>query len=139
MPSSTTAVVTETLDEPAWRDREERHRQRTVPWVAPRQQRRARGESHPIDDFLFDYYPYSVGRLTAWHPGVGVELTGDVTRFLAHPSYRRTAKGAIVDPDRAQVRRSRLDPEYPTTGTSFGTPHSRGRSRCSTTRLRSCR
>ncbi len=109
MPSSTAAVVTETLDEDAWRHREEQHRQRTTPWVEPRQQRRARGESHPIDDFLFDYYPYSVARLTVWHPGVRVELTGDVTRFLEHPAYRRTTHGAVADPDRVQARRSRLD------------------------------
>lgn len=109
MPSSTIPVVTETLDEPAWRDRAERHLQRTMPWVAPRQQRRARGESHPIDDFLFDYYPYSVARLTVWHPGVGVEVTGDVTRFLEHPAYRRTEHGAVVDPEHVQTRRSRLD------------------------------
>lgn len=109
MPSSTTPVITETLDEPTWRAREESHRQRTLPWVAPRQQRRTRGETHPIDDFLFDYYPYSVARLTAWHPGVGVEVTGDVTRFLAHPAYRRTESGAVVDPEQAHTRRSRLD------------------------------
>lgn len=109
MPSSTSAVVTETLDEDAWRAREDQHRRRTTPWVAPRQERRARGESHPIDDFLFDYYPYSVARLTAWHPGLGVEVTGNVTRFLEHPAYRQTPTGAVVDPNQVQVRRSRLD------------------------------
>ncbi len=97
------------LPESDWRDRERAHRERVQPWVAPRQARRSRGETHPVDDFLFDYYPYSVARLTTWHPGHGTEVTGRVDRFLQHPAYRRTPDGATVDADRAAGRGSRLD------------------------------
>lgn len=97
------------LEEDDWRRREQAHAARVRPWVAPRQQRRSRGERHPVDDFLFDYYPYSAARLTTWHPGHGVEVTGRVDRFLEHPAYRSTRDGAIVDPDLAVGRRSRLD------------------------------
>ena len=97
------------LDEADWRMRERVHAARVQPWVAPRQQRRSRGERHPVDDFLFDYYPYSVARLTTWHPGHGVEVTGGIDRFLQHPAYRTTRDGATVDADRVVGRRSRLD------------------------------
>ena len=111
MSSSTGTVLTRpaVLEEADWRRREQDHAARVQPWVAPRQDRRSRGEQHPVDDFLFDYYPYSVARLTAWHPGHGIEVTGSVDRFLEHPAYRSTRDGAMVDPDRAVGRRSRLD------------------------------
>lgn len=88
------------LDEAQWRARQQQHRERTEPWVAPRRDRRQRAQAHPVDDFLFDYYPYSVAKLTAWHPGIGVSLRGDVASFLEHPAYRRTSQGVSVDPDR---------------------------------------
>lgn len=98
-----------TLLEADWRDREQAHQERVQPWVSPRQGRRSRGQTHPVDDFLFDYYPYSVARLTTWHPGFGIEVTGTVGRFLQHPAYRPTPDGATVDAHQAVGRRSRLD------------------------------
>ena len=99
----------EVLDEPQWRERERAHAERTQAWVAPRLARRERGQAHPVDDFLFDYYPYSTSRLTTWHPGLGVEVRGRVERFAEHPAYSRTADGALADPRRATFHRSRLD------------------------------
>ncbi len=96
------------LDEATWREREERHRERVEPWVRPRRERRSRGVAHPVDDFLFDYYPYSVGRLTAWHPGHGSILQGDVARFLDHPDYVRYEGGATTSAARLGRHRARL-------------------------------
>lgn len=92
------------LSEPAWRERERAHRERTEPWVAGRRERRLRGERHPVDDFLFEYYPYSVGRLQAWHPGAGTALAGDAEAFLANPAYERTAEGVSVGPVPAKAQ-----------------------------------
>lgn len=36
--------------------------------------RRDRGERHPVEDFLFDYYPYPLSLIEQWHPGLGVSL-----------------------------------------------------------------
>ncbi len=36
--------------------------------------RRDRGERHPVEDFLFEYYPYSFALLEQWQPGAGVAL-----------------------------------------------------------------
>lgn len=62
-----------------------------------------------MDDFLFDYYPYSVGRLEAWHPGHGVELIGDVREYTGHPDYVRTQRGVTTGASRLERHRQRLD------------------------------
>ena len=31
--------------------------------------RRSRGETHPVEDFLFTYYPFKPGKLARWQPG----------------------------------------------------------------------
>lgn len=36
--------------------------------------RRDRGEAHPVEDFLFRYYPYPIALLELWQPEVGVSL-----------------------------------------------------------------
>ena len=36
--------------------------------------RRDRGEAHPVEDFLFRYYPYPIALLELWQPGIGVAL-----------------------------------------------------------------
>lgn len=60
------------------------HVSRAEQWTRPHLDRRVSGITHPVMDFLFEYYPYSAGRLTTWHPGAGVALIGDVP-----PEYRR--------------------------------------------------
>jgi hypothetical protein len=76
------------LDEQRWRSRQERHVQRVSAWVAPRLTRRRVGLRHPVDDFLFEYYPYRPSHLAAWHPGRGVGLTGPgAVEFLQLHGY----------------------------------------------------
>ena len=60
------------------------HVSRAEQWTRPHLDRRVSGIAHPVMDFLFEYYPYSAGRLTTWHPGAGIALIGDVP-----PEYRR--------------------------------------------------
>lgn len=84
------------LSESEWRERRARHEERVRPWVEPRQDRRKNGGKHPTDDFLFEYYPYSVGKLLAWHPGHGIALAGDATDYLGFPQYARAAQGVTT-------------------------------------------
>jgi hypothetical protein len=42
--------------------------------TAPHRERRKRGQTHPVLDFLFTYYSETPGRLRRWHPGPGVVL-----------------------------------------------------------------
>lgn len=44
--------------------------------VDPHLARRACGERHPIDDFLWDYYPFSTGKFRLWNPGATTLLLG---------------------------------------------------------------
>ena len=84
------------LEESDWRERRARHEERVRPWVEPRQERRKNGGKHPTDDFLFEYYPYSVGKLLAWHPGHGITLAGNAAEYLAFPQYSRTEQGVTT-------------------------------------------
>lgn len=88
-----------TLTAPEWQRRAREHRDRTDPWVAGRRERRRRGATHPVDDFLFDYYPYSISHLQTWHPGFGIELQGspqELAVFLEHRDYRPTSRGVTA-------------------------------------------
>lgn len=64
------------LAEPEWRSREQAHIDRADALTAAHRQRAARGEKHPVWDFLFTYYSYAPAQLRRWHPGPGVELEG---------------------------------------------------------------
>jgi hypothetical protein len=89
------------LAEAEWTAREAAHQQRLSTWTAPHAERRGRGATHPVLDFLFTYYSQTPGRLQRWHPGAGVVLLGDRARErLAWPLYTeldvRTADGEVV-------------------------------------------
>ncbi|GAA1228026.1 hypothetical protein GCM10009676_07990 [Prauserella halophila] len=87
------------LTEPEWRAREEAHTTRMRPWTEPRQERRSRGEKHPVLDFLFTYYSLPPSQLERWQPGPGVLLTGEgIRRFLDRTGYVETADGVHADP-----------------------------------------
>jgi hypothetical protein len=93
-----------------WLPLAEAHRARVRPWVTGRLERRGRGEPNAVEDFLFDYYPYSPNRLATWHPGFGVVLAGDAQEFLEHPAYLQTDEGVTVTLDWLDPqRRTRLD------------------------------
>ena len=65
IPSLATAV---------WREREAAHRRRAEAHTLPARKRRDSRELNPVEDFLFEYYPYALALLEKWHPGVGTAL-----------------------------------------------------------------
>ena len=84
--------VLDVLGEPAWRERQRAHEARVRAWTDPHQLRAARGEKHPVHDFLFSYYAFRPAWLRRWHPGPDVALAGDGGReFLRWPEYRAVA------------------------------------------------
>ncbi|HWA08663.1 MAG TPA: 3-methyladenine DNA glycosylase [Opitutaceae bacterium] len=94
------------LSEAAWRDRQSAHEARVRSWTDPHQARAARGEKHPVYDFLFDYYAFRPAWLRRWHPGPDAALAGDRAReFLRWPEYRETAAGVVIDPAALPVPR----------------------------------
>lgn len=99
-PPATAAPV---LSEPEWRARQAAHEARVRAWTDPQQARAARGEKHPVYDFLFTYYAYRPAWLRRWHPGPDVVLAGESAHeFLRWPEYRAIdangARGVILSP-----------------------------------------
>lgn len=93
------AVNESVLREDVWRERRQRHEQRVRAWTDPHQERAARGERHPVYDFLFTYYSFRAAWLRRWHPGPDTRLEGAAARdFLRWPEYRASAAGVAVDP-----------------------------------------
>lgn len=45
------------------------HEERADALTAGHRERKQRGQKHPVEDFLFTYYPFSAARLRRWHPG----------------------------------------------------------------------
>lgn len=63
-----------TLPATVWRALASDHAQRADSLTAGHRARRAAGERHAIEDFLYDYYGTRPSLLRRWHPGVGVGL-----------------------------------------------------------------
>jgi hypothetical protein len=57
-----------------WQAIEQHHIDRADALTASRRARAARGQTHPVDDFLYTYYSYKPAVLRRWHPGAGVRL-----------------------------------------------------------------
>lgn len=96
MPEITTAPeLTEltVLTHEQWRVREAQHEARATALTAGRQERAARGEKHPIEDFLYSYYPSRVSALLRWHPGAGVVLEAAADERAGWRWYRAAGNG----------------------------------------------
>lgn len=93
-----------------WQARREQHHARVDRMTAERRRRASAGESHPVEDFLFTYYPYRVGALRRWSPGWGVTLAAEVipegeTWWQLSPAGLRVAE---TERDEAALRRVRF-------------------------------
>ncbi len=78
-----------------WRAIAQTHAARADALTAGRRARASRGETHPVDDFLFTYYSYKPAVLRRWHPGAGVELA-DADERAGWRWYRYTGCGGVV-------------------------------------------
>ena len=57
------------IEEREWREREAAHQARADALTLGRRERMQKRETHPVEDFLFTYYPYRPSLLRRWHPG----------------------------------------------------------------------
>ncbi|MBP2407937.1 3-methyladenine DNA glycosylase [Brachybacterium fresconis] len=102
------------------------HEQRADALTAGHRERKARGEKHPVEDFLFTYYPFSPAKLRRWHPGweVAYDAAADLDAHggpvitdldaAGHRSWYRdvpagTSTGHRVIARRADVERYRRE------------------------------
>ena len=65
------------LPEQEWQELERTHHERVDALTAGHRERGARGEAHPVEDFLFTYYSHKPSQLRRWHPGAGTLLHGE--------------------------------------------------------------
>ncbi len=85
----TSPIHTTILAAVDWRARAEQHRSRAERITLPARKRRDSGMPHPVEDFLFRYYPFPFALLENWQPGYGValEMSGDALPGFATRHY----------------------------------------------------
>lgn len=94
---------------PAWRERERAHIERADALTRAHRERAARGQKHPVEDFLFTYYSYRPALLRRWHPGEGVDLD-DAPERSSWRWYRSgSSRGSVrVDGDAFRAEKADL-------------------------------
>ncbi len=93
------------LPQEEWRERARAHAAAVDELTAGRLARRARGERHPVEDFLFEYYAHPPAKLRRWHPGPGVTLEDAREPYAGWSGYRVSADGSAVLDAATFVRR----------------------------------
>ncbi|REJ04508.1 3-methyladenine DNA glycosylase [Microbacterium bovistercoris] len=86
-------LTTSLLDATTWTARAAAHEARADALTAAHRARAARGEKHPVEDFLFTYYSYKPAQLRRWHPGAGVVLAEAAER----QTWRWYSPGPVAD------------------------------------------
>lgn len=93
------------LGQDEWGGRAAAHRVRAEAYTAPARARRGRGEKHPIEDFLFEYYTFPLAHLEKWHPGFSVGLECGEGEMEGLPCGREYAlEGGVWAADAARMR-----------------------------------
>ena len=98
MAQATAAIPT--LSAREWQERAARHRARAGRWTVPALKRRASRQSHPVEDFLFTYYPFSFAKLEEWHPEAGTawEHSAALPACWQKAPYRSQDGAVFADP-----------------------------------------
>jgi hypothetical protein len=99
--------VTVSLTPAEWTSSVDAHRHRVDALVADHLDRRKRREAHPVEDFLFTYYPTRPNQLRVWHPGPGVRLL-DALEYDGRRGYTYVDGAAFLDPAEADRRRDSI-------------------------------
>ncbi len=94
-----------------WASLSRAHEERADSLTAGHRARRAAGERHAIDDFLYDYYGTRPTVLRRWHPGVGTSLEPGPDGSAPHRQWRwyATDAGGVVSFDAATFLADRAD------------------------------
>jgi hypothetical protein len=89
-----------------WQALEAEHAERVDAATAGHRERRRAGQSHPVEDFLFTYYPFRPAQLRRWHPGAGARLEDAAHTERASWRHYRVV-GSDVELDTAAYLESR--------------------------------
>ena len=94
--------MTVTLTPGEWTSYATGHQQRVDALLAGHRERKRRREPHPVEDFLFTYYPTRPNQLRIWHPGPGIRLL-EASEYDGRRGYTYVDGAATLDP--AEVSR----------------------------------
>ncbi|GAA1574534.1 hypothetical protein GCM10009789_30010 [Kribbella sancticallisti] len=86
-----------TLEPAEWEPLQTAHVERVDNLLADHLERRRRREKHPVEDFLFTYYPTRPKQLRVWHPGPGIRLLGGA-QYEGKRGYLYSDGAAQLDP-----------------------------------------
>lgn len=70
-----------------WKELAASHTARAERYTLPARKRRDHKVPHPVEDFLFLYYPYPLALLENWQPGIGVGLEWGALETTAAPGF----------------------------------------------------
>ena len=99
-------MSTTVLGRTTWRALEAAHAERVDHATADHRERRRTGRPHPVEDFLFTYYPFTPAQLRRWHPGPAVRLE-DAAGFPRARWRHYATVGSNVVVDHAAYLQSR--------------------------------
>jgi hypothetical protein len=85
---SETHTLTTVLPSVSWIPLARAHAERADEMTAGHRARKANGEKHAIEDFLYDYYGTRPAQLRRWHPGVGTGLASAPTGLAEHAGWK---------------------------------------------------
>src|SRR3954463_15016431 len=71
-----------------WQERSRAHAERADALTAGHRARKAAGQRHAIEDFLFEYYTTRPSLLRRWHPGAGIGLEPIRDGAAPHAGWR---------------------------------------------------
>jgi hypothetical protein len=81
-----------------WINHRHRHRDRVGPAVIDHRERAARGQKHPVRDFLFTYYSFRPAHLLRYSPGFDVALANGAASDCDWPAEQVIDSEGIVVP-----------------------------------------
>lgn len=89
-------VRAEGEEQTSWRSARAAYLARVAPYAEDRTRRAARGQKHPVYDFLFEYYSFRPAHLLRWTPGFGVHLSGATRDDILWSEFEPADGGSIL-------------------------------------------
>lgn len=91
-----TSATRTALSRAEWSALLDAHAARADDLTADRRHRVSRGQTHPVDDFLYTYYSYKPSLLRRWHPGRDIALRDAVGSPHVGWRWYREADGLVA-------------------------------------------
>ena len=85
------------------------HKARAGALTLGRRARKKVGERDPVDDFMFEYYPYTPTKLETWFPGIGITLEIDSNDTFDFPNYYSNATTCELEAQYLIKNQSRIE------------------------------